>query len=172
MPTIYILSYAIMRWAGLPLPDPRFSFITAPVFFILYFITAIGEELGWMGYAVGPMQNRWGALGASVILGCVWAIWHIIPHLQQSLSAEWILWQSIHSVALRILIVWLYNNTGKNMLAAILVHTMDNVSWSLFPNFGSHYNPFITGTITCLTAVIVIFLWGSETLARYRYAQD
>lgn len=172
MPTIYLMSYVIMRWTGLPLPAPKLLFITAPIFFIMYFITAIGEELGWMGYVVDPMQYHWGALKTSVILGCVWAVWHIIPHWQQSLSANWILWQSIHSVALRILIVWIYNNTGKNLLTAILVHTMDNVSWSLFPNYGSYYDPFFTGTVTCLTALLVIFLWGSENLARYRYAKD
>ncbi len=172
MPTIYFLSYVIMRWTGMPLPDARIPLMAVPVFFIMYFITAIGEELGWMGYAVEQMQNRWGALKSSVILGCIWAVWHIIPHWQQSLPANWILWQSIHSVALRILIVWIYNNTGKNLLAAILVHTMDNVSWSLFPNYGSHYDPLVTGAITCLTALIVILVWGSKTLDQYRYAQD
>jgi membrane protease YdiL (CAAX protease family) len=69
-----------MRLAGLSLPDPKIPFVTPPVFFIMYFITAIGEELGWMGYAFDSTQSRWRALKASVILGRVWAIWHIIPH--------------------------------------------------------------------------------------------
>lgn len=172
MPTIYFLSYLIMRWSGMPLPNPQVSLITVPIFFIIYLIAAIGEELGWMGYAIGLMQNRWSALQASVILGCVWAVWHIIPHWQQSLSANWIVWQSIHSIGLRILIVWLYNNTERNLWAAILLHTMDNVSWSLFPNYGSHYDPFTTGTITCLTVVLVVLLWGAETLAQYRFIRD
>jgi len=172
LPAIYFLSYVVMRWTGLPLPDSQISFVSIPVFFILYFTSAFGEELGWMGYVVDPMQKQWSALKTGVILGGVWAIWHIVPHLQQSLSANWILWQSIHSVALRILIVWFYNNTGRNLLTTILVHTMDNVSWSLFPNYGSYYDPFITGTITCLMALLVIFLWGSDTLAQYRYSQE
>ena len=172
MPTIYFLSYVIMRWARMPLPTPKVSLITVPIFFIIYFVSAIGEELGWMGYAIDLMQDRWSALKASVLLGCVWAVWHIIPHWQQSVSANWIVWQSIHSIGLRILIVWLYNNMGRNLLAAILLHTMDNVSWSLFPNYGSHYDPVITGRITCLMAILVTVLWGAKTLAQYRYIQD
>lgn len=171
MPLIYFLSYAIMRLTGLPLPDPKIPWLMAPVFFLVFFITAVGEEVGWTGYATDPMQNRWGALKASIILGIVWAIWHIVPDVQNRQTANWIVWHRLSSVAIRILIVWIYNNTGKSVLAAILVHTMDNVSWSLFPNYGSHYNPFVTGVITIVAAVIVTLGWGPKTLARYRYVR-
>ncbi|RPI23154.1 MAG: CPBP family intramembrane metalloprotease, partial [Chloroflexota bacterium] len=110
IPLIYALAYIVMRFAGLPLPAvPEIPLLAAPVFFILYFITATGEELGWMGYAIQPMQNRWGALKASIILGLVWSIWHAIPDVQAQHSADWILWHRIYSVALRILIVWIFN---------------------------------------------------------------
>jgi hypothetical protein len=66
-------------------------------------------------------------------------------------------------------IVWIYNNAGKSVFAAILVHDMDDVSWSLFPNDGSHYDPAVTGVITAVIAVIVTYLWGARTLAHYRY---
>ncbi len=171
MPVIYYLSYVIMRLTGLPLPDPiQIPFLMAPVFFVMFFIGDAGEELGWTGYAIDPMQNRWGALKASLILGVVWAIWHSIPYLQTGNPPNWIVWQSVSAVALRTLIVWIYNNTGKSVFAAILFHDMVNVSWSLFPNYGSHFDPFVTGIITWLTVVIVTFGWGTKTLARYRYA--
>jgi membrane protease YdiL (CAAX protease family) len=171
MPLIYLLSYAVMRLTGLPLPDPiSIPLLVAPVLFLMFFIGDAGEELGWTGYAIDPMQNRWGALKASLILGVVWAIWHAIPFIQTHNPANWVVWQSLFTVALRILIVWIYNNTGKSVLAAILVHVMSNESWSLFPNYGSHYDPFVTGLIIWLIAVIVIFAWGPKTLARYRHA--
>jgi len=52
---------AVMRLAGRPLPDPNVPLLMAPVFFLLFFLPAMGEELGWSRYAVDPMQNRWGA---------------------------------------------------------------------------------------------------------------
>jgi membrane protease YdiL (CAAX protease family) len=171
MPLIYFLSYVILQLAGLPLPDPiNIPFLLVPVFFIMFFIGDAGEELGWTGYAIDPMQNRWGALKAGLILGVVWAAWHLIPFVQTGNSPSWIAWQSLSVIALRILIVWIYNNTGKSVFAAILVHDMVNVSWSLFPNYGSHYDPFVTGMITWLTVVIVIIVWGTKSLAGYRHA--
>jgi uncharacterized protein len=171
-PLISILSYAIMRFTGLPLPDPiQFPVLIAPVFFVVFFIFGMGEELGWMGYAIDPMQKRWGALKASIVLGLVWAIYHLIPDVQNQQTANWILWHRLGTVVLRILIVWIYNNTGKSVFAAILFHAMDNLSWALFPNYGSHYDPFVISILLCLTAVLVIIGWGPTTLTRYRHAR-
>ena len=171
LPTLYLLTYWVMRLLNLPLPDePHIPFLLIPLLFVLFFITAVGEEVGWMGYAVDPMQERWSALTTGIILGSVWGMFHVVPDIQANHGLWWIAWQhGVYAVALRILIVWLYNNTGKSVFAAILVHDTDNVSWSLFPNYGSHYDPAVMGAITAIAAVIVTFLWGSRTLARYRY---
>lgn len=166
VPAIYLVAYALMRWMGRPLPDPQVSFVLLPVFLAVYFILAAGEELGWMGYAIDPMQTRWGALTAALLVGVIWQVWHIIPHWQQGHTASWILWQSLYSMALRVLIVWVYNNAGQSVFAAILTHATDNVSVSLFPNFGSHYDPVMTCVIAWLVVLIVVLGWGARTLRR------
>jgi membrane protease YdiL (CAAX protease family) len=162
-PAIYGLSYAVMRWTGLPLPEPiNFPLLMVPVFFVMFFLGGVGEELGWSGYAVDPLQERWGAITAGFIVGMVWAIWHAIPFVQTGNAPDWIVWQSLKTIAMRLLIVWLYNKTGKSVLVATLYHAADNASWALFPNFGSHYNPFVTAMLTWLTAGIVLFAWGQR----------
>jgi membrane protease YdiL (CAAX protease family) len=172
LPVLYALSYGIMRLLGTTLPAPQISLLTLPILFALFFISAACEEAGWSGYAIDPLQARWGALGASLIVGIVWAAMHVVPDLQGHHTWEWIAGQRCFSVVLRVLIVWLYNNTGKSVFAAILFHDMDNVSvFTLFPNDGGfHYIPAFTAALTAITAVIVTFLWGPKTLARYRYA--
>ena len=40
----------------------------------------------------------------------------------------------------------------------------------LFPNYGSFYDPAITGIFIIITASFVTFFWGAKTLARYRCA--
>jgi membrane protease YdiL (CAAX protease family) len=169
IPLIYILSYVVMRLVGLPLPDPKIPYLIVPAYFLMYFIEAVGEELGWMGYANDPMQNRWGALKASLIFGVVYAIWHSFSFIQTQNPLNWIVWQTLSMIPLRVLIAWIYNNTGKSVFATILVHAMYNISWSLFPNNGSHYDPFVTGLISLLAAGLAIFGWGAKTLAQYRY---
>lgn len=171
MPLITLLSYWLMQMAGVPLPEPQTPLLAALIFFSIFLIGAIGEEIGWMGYVIDPMQNRWGALKAGIILGSIWAIWHIIPYSQVHQTPMWIVGQCISTVFLRVIMVWIYNNTDKSVFAVILFHAMINVSIFLFPNYGSHYNPFVGAIFIILTAVIVIFLWGSKTLARYRYMQ-
>lgn len=142
-----------------------------PVFFMVFFIGAIGEEIGWTGYATDPLQDRWNALEASINLGTVWAVWHITPWLQANHTPIWVAGQCAASVVLQVLIVWLYNNTGKSVFAAISFHAMVNVSeLVLFPIYGSYYNPAIAFIIMAFTATIIIFLWGPRTLARLRYA--
>lgn len=167
---ISVLSYAVMRLAGLPLPDPQIPWLIAPIIFLAFFFAGIGEELGWMGYAFDPMQDRWGALKASILLGLVWAVYHLIPDLQNKQTADWILWHRLGTVALRILIAWIYNNTGRSVFAVILFHAMINLGWALFPNYGSHYDPFVTFMITLPAVVIVILGWEPKTLTRFRHA--
>ena len=171
MPIILILSYVVMRLLGLPLPAEIYiPVLTIPILLIVFFIAAVGEEAGWMGFAADPMLNRWSALKAAVILGLVWAIWHFIPFIQTGNTLSWVAWQSFFSVMLRVLIVWVYINTGKSVLSAVLFHDIYNVSWSLFPNNGSNYDPAVTGIITAITVVIVVFLWGAKTLSQFRYS--
>ncbi len=79
----------------------------------------------------------------------------------------WIVWKSLSVVAIRVLIVWVYNNTGRSVFAAILIHDMTNVSEFLFPNYGSHYDPFVGGLITWLAVDVIVFGWGRKTLAQY-----
>ncbi len=165
----FILVYREEKLSGVKRLLKSIPFLLIPIFFVVFFLPAACEEVGWTGYITDPMQDRWSAFTTSLILGSVWAIWHAIPELQANTPA-WVAGQLFSTIGWRILIVWLYNNTGKSVLAAILFHDMVNVSEFSFPNYGSHYDPVITGAITAITVVIVTFLWGSKTLARYRYA--
>jgi membrane protease YdiL (CAAX protease family) len=172
MPIMFLLTYGVMRLMGLPFPDePAISFLMIPLLFVLFFILAIGEEVGWTGYVTDPLQDRWSALTTGIILGSVTALWHFVPLLQMGRTPTWIAWWSLGSISIRILTVWLYNNTGRSLFAAIVFHAMFNVSFAVFPNYGSHWDPAVAGVITAIAAVIVTFLWGSSTLARYRYTE-
>lgn len=170
MPCIMVLSYAVLRLMGVPLPAPQFSPGTVLALFVAFFIGALGEELGWAGYAIDPLQERVGALQGAFLLGTVWAVWHYIPLLQAHRSLEFIAWWSLGTVASRVIIVWLYNNTGRSVFVAALFHTMINLTWQLFPINGSYYDPRVTSLITAIVALVVVIVWGPRTLARYRNA--
>lgn len=168
VPAVMLTSYGLMRALEMPLPQPKIPLLPALALTGVFFITALGEELGWSGYAIDQLQARWNALQASLIVGVIWAIWHIVPLLQVERSASWIAGWCCFTVAARVIIVWLYNNTGRSVFAAALFHDTINLSWQLFPNNGSHYDPRISGLLMALVAVIIVVLWGPRTLAHYK----
>ncbi len=171
---MYFLIYTILYLKGLPLPSKfQIPFSSVPVLFLFFFLGAIAEETGYMGYAIDPIQKRFGALSASILIGIPWAIWHYPSIIQQGHNVIWIAWGTLGTIAVRVLIVWIYNNTGKSLFACILFHTMLNVGRILFPKDESH-NPLVDYpdvhySIIAITAVIVIFLWGANTLASFRF---
>jgi len=117
MPAIMLLSYGVMLLLGRPLPtDPFVPYLLIPVFVPLFFIAAAFEEIGWMGYAADPLQERWSALITALILGTVWAAWHSIPWVLLN-TPVWAAGQSLSTVALRVIIVWLYNNANESVFA-------------------------------------------------------
>ena len=69
MPGVYALSYVLMRLVRMPVPTPQFTVLAPIVMVLAFFVAALGEELGWSGYVIDPMQERWGALGASHSIG-------------------------------------------------------------------------------------------------------
>lgn len=171
MPIMLVLTYWAMRLMGLSLHEPSTALLEIPILFVAYFISAVGEEGGWTGYAVDPMQDRWSASSTGIVMGSVWGVWHIVPYIQADHPAVWVIGQTLGAIPLRILIVWLYNNTAKSMFAVIVLHTMTNVSESVFPGFSARYAPVVLGGILAIAAVIVTILWGSKTLARFDWGR-
>ena len=170
MPAVMVLSYGLMRVMGMPLATPGFSVPGAVVLFLAFVLGGAGEELGWSGYVIDPMQRRWTALQASILLGSVWATWHLVALAQADRSLTWIAGWCLSTVAQRVLIVWIYNNTRNSVFGTILFHATSNLGWQLFPNHGSHYDPRVTGVILAFAAAVVTVIWGPRTLARYRNA--
>ena len=164
MPLLYLLTYWGMRLMGLQIPGQTASFVMIPLLFVLYFALATGEEVGWMGYAVDPLQERWSALTSAIILGVVSGIAHVPSLVQEDFSLTYIaVGLPLTAIGLRILFVWIYNSTGRSLFAVIVFHAMANVR--------SAFISTVAGIpLIAITVVIVTFLWGSKTLARYRYA--
>jgi uncharacterized protein len=167
LPIVAVLQYGVLQLIVPALPTPQFVIAATPVFFVMYFIGAIGEEIGWQGYAYPALRARYSALIAAVLLGAFWGLWHVIPFFQMGRSAAWIFWHGLSIVALRVIIVWLFVNTGQSVFIAVLFHTMINLPWSTIANYGSFYDPFIMCVILWLTAGAITALWGPATLANF-----
>ena len=154
-PAIAVLAFGMMRAVGKSIPNPTLSLLAIFPMFVLFFISALGEEIGWTGYVTEPLQRRWGTITAGLVLGSIWAIWHFIPLVQAHRSLDWIAWWSLGTISLRMIMVWLYSHAGKSVFAAAVFHAMINLCWQLFPNNGSYYDPRVFGLITFCVAIVI-----------------
>src|ERR671932_2896951 len=84
----------------------------------------MGEEIGWRGYALPRLQAIRSALGASLILGLLWGLWHLPLYLTYGhpLSEVFLGWFLLGIVADAVLFTWVYNNTRGSLLLALLFH--------------------------------------------------
>lgn len=165
-PGILFAAYATMSLAGYSLPAPEISTAAAVTLFGVFLIPAVCEEVGWSGFALVALQRRMSALQASLLIGSIWAAWHFIPLLQAHRSITWIAWWCLTTLALRILITWVFNNTAGSVLLAALVHASENASWQSFPNRGSHYDPAVHAVMLWVACSVIIAWYGPRTLAR------
>ena len=104
--------------------------------FLVYFLTGGGnEEWGWRGYALEQLQRRWNPAAASVILGLIWGFWHA-PLFFIEGTGQYHMSLVVFIVAspgLSILHTWVYNKTGRNIMAPWLLHAALGTFWEIFP---------------------------------------
>ena len=160
---IYFLIYYVLIFLDIALPaDFKIPFSSIPTLFILFFIGAVCEETGYMGYAFAPLYDKYNAFLASLIIGFWWAIWHYPSIIQQQHNLYWIFWATLGTVAVRFLIVWIYQNTQQSLFACILFHAFMNLGRPLFPN-NAYQNPLVDypqihyGLIAVIAIIIVVF---------------
>jgi uncharacterized protein len=168
-PLIDVLTYVGLHLVGRGgVLDPHF--LRLPTLAAIMFVLAIGEEGGWTGYLIDPLQHRYGAMVAGLIVAVPRWLGHIPSIIEIGGGAADIAWWFPGAIALRILMVWLYNNTGRCLSSVILFHTLLNVGRSVsYPSIGSHYDPAYQAVgylIACVLATAVVIIWGPKTLTR------
>jgi len=176
MPVIFLLTDRVLSLFK-DIPAPVLLVEQLPFLFILFLVTGSTEEIAWMGYLFDPLEERWKTFNATLILGIIWAIWHVPAFYILGQSITQIVVFSIFMMGWRFLIVWIYKNTGKSLFTPALFHAMGNLTMS-----GVQLNLFnvetvgflsliILGVITIITAFVVILLWSSE-LDKYGYSRS
>ena len=95
-----------------------------------------GEELGWRGYALPRMAVRLGPGGAGILLGGLWAGWHLplffIPGA--SLFGQSIPVYFLQVTALSVAMAWLYGHTRGSLFLMMLLHAAVNNTKDIVPS--------------------------------------
>ncbi len=174
--SVLAILQALLIEGSIPPLDAAIGYLAHPgriipfaVLILLY--GPLPEEMGWRGYALDRLQRRWNALVSSLILGLIWSIWHMPLFFMRGtlMSDVFPLWSARFWVAMvpgiltgAVLMTWVYNNTGRSTLAAVLLHFMMNFTGEFLRLPGELKNyPFLW---QILIAVAVIMVYGPATL--------
>jgi len=173
VPALYACSRAIffaVHGTGPAYPFDPWYLVIPSALFALVKDPGPMEELGWRGFALPLLQQRFNALASSIILGVIWGLWHLpafyISALPQSpLSFPIFL---LEVVSLSILMTAAYNSTGGSIPLAFLIH------WQLNNAFGLGIFPdglLISGILLTVAAVIFIIVLGPRCLGPTKYTE-
>jgi uncharacterized protein len=155
--------------------------VVVPGAVVLFFLSifpgsAGGEEIGWRGFALPHLQSARSALTASVVLGVVWGVWHLPLYLIGAdirpigLFAPWV----VLTVAMSVILTWMYNGTGGSLLIVVVFHAASNVPLTVFyePLDDNVTQPFlIYVALMVVAATVVLTATGPAALSRTRPKQ-
>jgi membrane protease YdiL (CAAX protease family) len=145
------------------LPGANMDFSTFPgalpflAFFGGMLATNLWEEIGWRGFALPRLQQRFTPLVSSLILGFFWSLWHLPLVLNpiEEMAALPIGAILPYILALSILYTWLYNRANGNLSVVTFFHAMTNTIALVImlghPNFNTHY--LVNAAVTILVAM-------------------
>jgi membrane protease YdiL (CAAX protease family) len=175
MAGLFFLAYQISNLLGYPAPAvpeiPMSPVIAVPVLFLVSLLIN-GEEMGWRGFALPRLQARFSALTASLILGAIWAGFHLplFWTVGSTQAGQPILGFLLSIVASSVIVTWLYNNTSS-LLLVLLFHASVNTWSQIIPGIDTAHigvGPiyWLTTGLLCATAVLITLLFGPENLTR------
>lgn len=119
------------------------------------FLSGGNEELGWRGFLLPQLQQRYNAFSASLIVGVVWAGWHLPVYvlplgLVNGPFSEF----AVFTILLSITLTWMYNSTGSALLP-MLMHGSLNSAIGIFVG------------ILAIDALSESVVWGSRIVGAF-----
>jgi membrane protease YdiL (CAAX protease family) len=193
VPGLFLLGIAVQpsAWASFAgFPGGRLTgyLVFYLVNFVLVFFLGgpLGEEPGWRGFALPRLQRSYGPLWGTLLLGVVWAFWHLPDFLTRAQGGgPGTGWREFFTnlpifvllvLALTVIMTWVYNHTHGSLFIAVLLHASINTAGILPELFHAPGIPTMTMTNVAMLvglavpALLIVLL--SRGQMGYRAGQD
>lgn len=160
-PAMFLVTIYMNVWLGAP--NPSVALLAAAPGMILAFALRLvnpldgpmKEELGWRGFALPRLQERYSTPVAYLILIAMVVVWHLPLVWMGSLPAIAL----FGTVSATILYGWIFNNTKGSVLMTLIAHVTDGlVNNGMLGWTGADSSRYIMVLIAvwCMTALIVV----------------
>jgi hypothetical protein len=159
-PLMRLAAFGLNLALGAPAPPAEAwgGWAEVPGAFVFIFLTiGIGEELGFRGYALPKLMERYSPLVASLILGVLRVIWHAPLFLAG--DSPWVILMVLFG---DVLFAWVFVNTRGSVLLALLLHSAFNASGEIFfPLFAGAYAEQQTMLLAIVFIVVAAVIAGA-----------
>ncbi|MDO8847679.1 MAG: type II CAAX endopeptidase family protein [Coriobacteriia bacterium] len=139
------LVLGVTTWLAWILPElwgaPRLEmllpsvWVFPPVLLLMVFLGGGQEELGWRGYILDPLEERLGPWRGNLVLGMVWAVWHVPLFFMPGTSQRYVPFVGFTLVLIgySYLYAAVREAAGKRTMAGLVAHGWGNAFVPLFP---------------------------------------
>ena len=148
---------------------PRSLAVVAAVFALQLVLFQLAEEIGWTGFLQHSLQDRYGAIKVSALVALPWAVWHLPDFFVEegwtlanaALALVFLVVEFVSLFCARIVILWLYDRTGRSILLVAAFHasfdaSISKLSYDIVPGSNAARFAILTGVvIAAATAVLV-----------------
>jgi membrane protease YdiL (CAAX protease family) len=141
--------------------------------FMIFPGSALGEEIGWRGYALPRLQFGRTALTASLVVGSLHGLWHLPLWLRGDADYQLSVYPAflIQALALSVIYTWLYNSSKGSLLLVVLFHMATNAPLTLvllplgIENWALPF--WLMAGFTVVAALVVVAVFGPTNLSRH-----
>ncbi len=174
IPALSLLAQGLLMLGGgaapmLSLPGATWTAILGYAAFI-FFLGPLPEEIGWRGYGLDALLDRYDPVAASIILGAAWAAWHLPLFAMDGYYDEFggapALLPFLWSILMKSLIMtWAYLHSVRSLLLMVTFHFMINATGEVLPR-PSEVEAVFQGLLTAVALVAALHLRSKWHTAR------
>ncbi len=132
------------------------------------FLLPAAEEIGWRGFALPRLQERYGALRASLLLGALWGLWHVPMLLLAGNGVATLQLLMPLFLGGSVVFSWLYNRTPAGLWMVVTAHVGVHLNNSHIP-LPHDLTPVAVHTVAYCLAALALVLVDRE---RWRAARS
>lgn len=168
IPIIFVIAFSTMKIYGKATPNLSFPIYALPLIFlyIMALMGPLGEELGWRGFLLDRFLTIKKPILAALFVGIIWSLWHLpLFFFKETVQNDLViiygfpltfLFYSLYTIMISIFISLIFIRTKKSTFAAIVFHTMANLSIGAMPLIFSKIGAIIQLSFMGIASIIVL----------------
>jgi uncharacterized protein len=144
-----------------------FSLLNIPVIIFLLqmplLIGMVGEELGWRGFALPKLLEKYDPIISSILLALPWIFWHIPLSVFQEWTGNiplvhFLLRYTLLIFPLTVIFTWFFQKTKGSILLVIVFHRAFNLTFNAYSKVNGLNETRSELLFNCL--IVVLWIWA------------